>query len=248
MLCSPGITIIINIIIVIIITVGMILLADANDDDEVPVGEYAEKEKERLEASWRSWGQDVPPGSPIHRLPSSFFEYYYEDDDDGDHDVDDGVHLASTHSVLLLPLWKDPTCIFAPWGNPLRFFSISSYDEHRLKMSQKNKAYCAFPSQDLGDISNKKTNCPWISAPGDDIASKQEWLHVTCVCYIRVLSTGEMMMMMIATFKKINVMTLMMMMMTAPMRCNPCMLHLHGVLPNVCYTCMGYMAWLHLPV
>ena len=51
MLCSPGITIIINIIIVIIITVGMILLADANDDDEVPVGEYAEKEKERLEAS-----------------------------------------------------------------------------------------------------------------------------------------------------------------------------------------------------
>ena len=29
----------------------MILLADANDDDEVPVGEYAEKEKERLEAS-----------------------------------------------------------------------------------------------------------------------------------------------------------------------------------------------------
>ena len=96
----------------------------------------------------------------------------------------------------------------------------------------------------------KKTNCPWISAPGDDIASKQEWLHVTCVWYIRVLSTGEMMMMMIATFKKINVMTLMMMMMTAPMRCNPCMLHLHehGVLPNVCYTCMGYMAWLHLPV
>ena len=67
--------------------------------------------------------------------------------------------------------------------------------------------------------------------------------------YIRVLSTGEMMMMMIATFKKINVMTqMMMMMMTAPMRCNPCMLHLHGVLPNVCYTCMGYMAWLHLPV
>ena len=138
----------------------MILLADANDDDEVPVGEYAEKEKERLEASWRSWGQDVPPGSPIHRLPSSFFEYYYEDDDDGDHDVDDGVHLASTHSVLLLPLWKDPTCIFAPWGNPLRFFSISSYDEHRLKMSQKNKAHCAFPSQELGDVSNKKDKLP----------------------------------------------------------------------------------------